>query len=297
MASAADKNRAGCEPDEREMAELSALADGRVGFVRRRRLEARIAKSPALRACYEEQLRAVEMLRVTRHVRAPPALRARIDGHGAVARRISLRPAYALTLAGAVAIVVLALGLVLPRGTPNAPSLSQAAALASRGSPRSAPPPDPSDPSIELGRRVGKIYFPNWSTRFGWRAVGQRVDHLDGRLTVTVYYAWHGRRIAYTIVAAPALAQPRAAVRPLEGTELRTLTINGRLVVTWRRAGHTCVLSGKHVADAQLQQLAAWMAPDPDRAPNGLLARARLIWSPQAQATAQPVDAPRAARS
>jgi hypothetical protein len=297
MASAADKNSAGCELDEREMAELSALTDGRLGFVRRRRLEARIAKSPALRACYEEQRRAVEMLRLTRHVRAPSALRAQIDGHGAVARRISLRPAYALTFAGALAVVVLALGLVLPRGTPNAPSLSQAAALASRGSAGPAPPPDPNDPSIELERRVGKIYFPNWSTRFGWRAVGQRVDHLDGRLTVTVYYAWHGRRIAYTIVAAPALAQPRAAVRRLEGTELRTLTINSRLVVTWRRAGHTCVLSGMDLAAAQLQQLAAWMAPGPDRASNGLVARARLVWSPRAQATEQPVDAPRAAGS
>ena len=113
MASAADKNRAGCEPGKRGMAELSALADGRLGFVRRRRIKARIAKSPALRVLYQEQSRAVEMLRLTRHVHAPPALRARIDGHRAVARRISLRPAYALTLAGALAIVVLALGLVL----------------------------------------------------------------------------------------------------------------------------------------------------------------------------------------
>ena len=262
------------------MAELSALADGRLGFVRRRRLESRIAKSPALRACYAEQRRAVEMLRLTRHVHAPSALHARIDCHGAVARGISLRPAYALTVAGALAVVVLALGLVLPRGTPNAPSLSQAAALASRGSDAPAPPPDPNDPSAKLERRVGKVYFPDWSARFGWHAVGERVDHLDGRLTVTVYYAWQGRRIAYTIVTAPALAQPRAAVRRLEGTELRTLAINDRLVVTWRRAGHTCVLSAMDVAAAQLQQLAAWMAPGPDRAPDGLVAGARVRLGP-----------------
>ena len=81
-------------------------------------------------------------------------------------------------------------------------------------------------------RMVGKVYFPDWSARFGWHAVGERVDHLDGRLTVTVYYAWQGRRIAYTIVPAPALARPRAAVRRLEGTELRTLAIHERLVLS-----------------------------------------------------------------
>jgi hypothetical protein len=78
---------------------------------------------------------------------------------------------------------------------------------------------------------------------------------------VTVYYRWHGKLLAYTIVGAPALSQPSAKVTHLNGINLRTLKLNGRLVVTWRRAGHTCVLSGVGVAPAQLQKLAAWTAP------------------------------------
>jgi hypothetical protein len=66
---------------------------------------------------------------------------------------------------------------------------------------------------------------------------------------------------AYTIVAArrPGSA-PRAPVRRLDATDLHTLTLNGRLVVTWRRAARTRLLSVTDVPAAQLQQLAASMA-------------------------------------
>ena len=105
------------------------------------------------------------------------------------------------------------------------------------------------------------MYFPNWARRFGWRAVGERVDQLKGRLAVTVYYTWHSRTVAYTIVNAPALAAPAASVTRLNGTELRTLTLSHRTVVTWRRADHTCVLSGTGVPVRALQRLAAWKVP------------------------------------
>jgi hypothetical protein len=148
--------------------------------------------------------------------------------------------------------------LVLPGGTPGAPSVSQAAALALRGSAVPAPAADPGDPDTKLVRSVGQVYFPNWASTLGWRGVGQRVDRLNGRLAVTVYYEWRGRQIAYTVLAAPALSQPRAVVSRLDGTELRTLRLNGRLVVTWRRAGQTCLLSGVDVSASELQELAAW---------------------------------------
>jgi hypothetical protein len=84
------------------------------------------------------------------------------------------------------------------------------------------------------------------------------VDLVHGRLATTVYYESRGRRIAYTVLAAPALRQPPAVVSHLDGTELRTLRLDARLVVTWRRAGHTCVLSSAGVPARELHKLAAW---------------------------------------
>ena len=67
--------------------------------------------------------------------------------------------------------------------------------------------------------------------------------------------------VAYTIVGVPALSQPKASVTRTNGVELRTLKINGRTVVTWRRDGHTCVISGPGVSATDLQRLAAWSEP------------------------------------
>jgi hypothetical protein len=113
-------------------------------------------------------------------------------------------------------------------------------------------------PGETLNRDVQEIYFPDWSGPFGWWATGQRVDSLAGRKAVTVFYARHAQRIAYTIVTAPALKLPSASAYRVGGTELRGFSMGERKVVTWRRAGHTCVLSGVGVSPAELSRLAAW---------------------------------------
>jgi hypothetical protein len=190
--------------------------------------------------------------------RAPATLRARIEAERGRRRGVRLRPAFGGALVAGLAAIVLTLVLVLPAGAPGAPSVSQAAALALRGSVAPAPAADPADPIDKLGRSVGHVYFPNWASTLGWRAVGQRVDQVNGRLAIIVYYERRGRQIAYTVLAAPALSQPQALISRIDGTELRTLRRNGRLVVTWRRAGHTCVLSGAGVSASELQKLAAW---------------------------------------
>ncbi len=156
------------------------------------------------------------------------------------------------SLAGAVAAAVLALVLLLPSGTPGAPSVSQAAALALRG-PAMSPP---SRHGSKLNQDVQEVYFPDWS-RFHWRAVGQRIDHLGHRTAVTVFYAWDGKRVAYTILAAPALRWPGTTRLRVGGAELEGFALNGRVVVTWRRSGHTCVLSATGMTTAELATLAA----------------------------------------
>ncbi len=230
---------------------------------RRGEVEAWIAGSPELTALYERERRIVGILHEARATdRAPAGLRAQIEAQRPrAATRARRRFVYGGSLAAALAGVVLALVLILPAGSPGAPSVSQAAGLAYLGPVAPAPTSDASDPGVKLGRSVDEVYFPDWSQRFGWRAVGQRVDHINGRLAVTVYYEWRGRRLAYTIVGAPALALPAGVVTTLNGTELRTLQLRGRLVVTWRRANHTCVLSGTGVSARTLQQLAAWRVP------------------------------------
>jgi hypothetical protein len=248
----------------RELAELSALADGSLDPGRRDAVKARIAASPELTELFEREQRVVGMLhevRGTEHASA--GLRARIEAsrlsRPAQARR---RIVYGGAVATALAAVVLAVVLVLPSGTPGGPSVSQAAALALLAPSAPAPVPDPAEPAIKLGQQVGDVYFPNWTHTFGWKPIGQRSDEIKGRSATTVYYMWNGKRIAYTIVSAPALATPSARVTHRNGTELRTLRLHGRLVVTWQRNGYTCVLSSDGVSARELQTLAAWRVPD-----------------------------------
>jgi hypothetical protein len=267
MSPSSDHTTGHSEPTRRELADLSALADGSLTPERRDEVQARIASSPELSALYANERRVVELLDEPRNQPpAPPALRARIDAQRPTnAARRRRTAVYGGALAGALAAVVLALVLLGPAGGPGAPSVSEAAALAARGVSAAAPAPDPSDPGVKLSRNIEDVYFPNWNSRFGWTAVGQRVDYVGSRRAVTVFYDWKGKRIAYTIVASPALGQPTAPVTQLNGTALRTFNVNGRPVVTWRRAGHTCVLSGDGVPVAVLQTLAAWKAPGLER--------------------------------
>jgi len=217
---------------------------------------------------------------VEREVRAPRRLRRWIEteirhrpratsASGRNARRRTtpgprglwgLRAATALTAAAAL----LALALLLPGG-PGTPSLTQAAALASRGAANPAPTPDPDDPGVKLSEQVGDVYFPNWTSTLGWRPTGLRRDVLEMHSAVTVYYSLGAARMAYTILSAPALPQPAATVTVEKGVTVRTLRLHGRLVVTWRRDGSTCILTGRDVSAAQLRRLALTdPPPDPD---------------------------------
>jgi len=256
--SAADNEADRPAMGRRDLVDLSMLADGSLTPGRRDEVEARIAAAPEVSALLENERRAVEALHAAAAVSAPVSLRERIAADRARAGRAPARRRVLLggACAGAVAVLALVLVLALPGGAPGAPSVSQAASLALRGaSSRTAPPTQGAHPSL-LTRNVDDVYFPNW-TRIGWTATGERVDQLDGRLTRTIYYAGGGGwKIAYTIVGGPALAEPKGAV--LSRRQLRSIVLGGRVVVTWRRFGHTCVLSSsRRVPIAVLLGLAA----------------------------------------
>jgi hypothetical protein len=184
---------------------------------------------------------------------APDGLRERISAERRPRRLVWVRPSYRGLVVGAAA-VLLAIVLVLPSSTPGSPSVSQAAVLALRGS--TGPPL--AARSGELGVTVGPVSFP--SVLLGWRAVGERVDRLDGRRAVTMYYArgLRGPQVAYTVVARPALRQPGGSISTYQGTQLRVSSAGGRRVVSWLSQGDTCVLSGLGVSRPELLSLATW---------------------------------------
>lgn len=251
--------KAQSDADARLLADLSALADGSLEPRRAEIVSELIAGSPELRERYEREQRAVAMLHELRGDHAPHSLRLAIDARRHQAPRRRGRLLYAGALAVTVSAVVAVLVLLLPGGSPGAPSVSQAASLASRGSTLSAPPLDPRQPA-KLEQDVQEVYFPNWGWG-GWHASGRRVDQFAGRLAVTVYYTKGARQIAYTILEAPPLGWPGARMTQLDGIHLQSFVLNGRLVVTWRRAGHTCILSGSAVTVPELAKLAGWDAP------------------------------------
>lgn len=242
-----------------QLADLSALADGSLDPARRQAVEAWIDSSPELLELFERERAAVDVLQQAAAERAPARLRLRIQGQSVSRpRRSRVRTGY-LALAGAVATAAAAAAvLVLTGGAPGSPSVSQAAAVALRGPAGPAPAPDATDPRAKLSVRFQQVYFPNWSATLGWRAIGTRRDRLDGRPIMTVYYQRGDELVAYTIVGAPALAAPAGPVTQVKGYELRVFRLTGRAVVTWRRAGHTCVLSAARVPARALEQLAGW---------------------------------------
>ena len=194
----------------RELAELSALADGTLDPRRRAEVEARIAASPELTALYERERRVVELVREA----APPSVRRRRCARGS-------RPPAQLgpcVRAGGRCMAarsparwrrsVLALVLALPGGAPGAPSVSQAAGLAMLGAAGAAPAgADGAEQARDEDR--GHV-LPQLGSRLHWHAIGQRTDHINGRVAVTVYYRAGAKKVAYTIVGAPVLSDPPA---------------------------------------------------------------------------------------
>ena len=239
-------------------ADLVALVDGRLDPARKAEVEARLAAEPELAAAFERQQVAVAAIaQAVEDTSAPLALRARIERLEAEGRRRAparRRLGWLIPAVAATAAVALLVALVLPLGGGLTVEDTLAAATRPAESPAT---PDPRDDKL-LNEQVDGVRFPNFAGKFGWRAVGVRVDELDGRDTRTVFYQRAGKRIAYTIVDGEQLEWPDVEPTVRNGVKLRPFDEEGREVVTWLRDGQTCVLSGEGVATATLLELAAW---------------------------------------
>jgi hypothetical protein len=244
---------------ERQIADLSALADGTLPPDRRDEVEAWVAASPELQALLERQRYSLRATRVAASEPMPPSLPAAVEGQMPKARRGGGRRLVPrLAFGGAAAAAVLAVVLVLSLGGgASEPTVADAAELATL--PASGPPPARAEGSrTELAAGVEGVQFPDFRPRYGWRASGIRHGRVDGRDATVVYYRKDGRRIGYVIVAGSGLPTPSGAEPTTRrGVEYNALREEGNPAVTWERVGHTCVLTGA-ASDAELFTLASW---------------------------------------
>ena len=195
---------------------------------------------------------------------APLALRERIEAdrarahQGGGARRSRWLWGKLVPVGGLVAAAVVALVLVL--GGSSAPSVLATASLATRGPVLPAPAEDETNGAVLKASMQG-VPFPYWGGSFRWEAVGARDDKIEDRSAKTVYYDNpKGARAAYTILGGDKIDAPSGARKLTDaGIDLWISQDHGRRIVTWTRAGHTCVLSAPlAVPEEKLLELATW---------------------------------------
>jgi hypothetical protein len=193
-------------------------------------------------------------------VSASDDLRARITQdrlRGTHARRRRFRPAV-LAAGGTLAALAVALAIVLAPGSSGAPSVADAAGVALRAPTRPAPAVDRSDPRFVRASLAG-VRFPNYAYDSRWGTVGGRIDTLAHRPSQTVVYGLGPVRVGYTIVdGQPLTAPPGARAADADGTPVWVASLDGALVVSWERAGHTCVLASRTATLPQMLRFVAW---------------------------------------
>jgi hypothetical protein len=244
-----------------ELADLCALADGSLAAERRPGVEARVAASSDLQELLERQRHAVLATRALATDAPSPSLQAAVQPLAARrrrGRRLVPRLAFAGVLAAAASVVA----AVLLSGGPGAPTVADAARLATEP-PAQAAPRAAGTSGTRLAIGVEGVPFPDFARAYGWRAVGVRHGRIDDRDATVVYYRKGGRRLAYAIVAGSGLAVPAGGQTELRGAvPYKAVRLTDRLVVTWRRGGHTCVLVGD-APRSELVKLASWPLSPP----------------------------------
>jgi hypothetical protein len=247
------------KPTDRD---LVSLADGSLPAKRRARVEREVSESTELQARVAAQRRALRAISRAADQPTPAALHARLSLAAKPTRTrprtsrhalATLAPGAALAAAAIVAVLV-----VVGSGASGGPTVADAAALAIRA-PVSPAPATHRESAVLPRLHAAGLPFPYWGGRFGFEATGFRRDRLDGRLATTVFYSRAGQRVAYAIVSGQPLPSGHSSHSTTRnGIRLQSFTAHGRVIVTWLRRGHTCVLSGAGVAVRSLLRLAAW---------------------------------------
>jgi hypothetical protein len=245
---------------------LAALADGSLAPGRREQVLERVRGSRELQDALAEQQRALELTAAV-DVRAPASVHSQVEAmlKPARRRRVSWAPHVGFAAAAALAVAAVAIGLIGQSG-PTRLSVRQAAALTLSPATMPAPAEDRTN-RAQLAAAVGGVPFPYWEEHFGWRSSGARTDQIAGRSVTTVFYSnAEGRRIGYAIASGRAPSAEGGTVVKRWGVPYRVLNQDGATVVTWQRAGHLCVISGRGVGTHTLLDLASWSSEQPHTA-------------------------------
>ena len=121
-------------PEEPDLVELAALADGSIDPARRAQLEARIAASPDLAAQLLEQQQAVALTRTAAiEVEAPATLRARVDDLRRP-RHVRRRRVF-LAVGGVAAALAIAAGVIATESATTSPEFHATLSAAALGGP------------------------------------------------------------------------------------------------------------------------------------------------------------------
>ena len=198
-------------------------------------------------------------------VRAPQSLREAIERERERASARARAPFWrrhrlGVASAGAAAAVLVVVAIVVQtEGNPTEPALAKVSAAARLDATKPAPRPIGGTPP-QLDAKVGKLVFPDWEAKFGWKAVGRRDDTLSGRPVTTVFYRnAEGARLGYAVVSGEVLdAEPPGREITRKGKAYHVAAVGARTVVTWNQHGHTCIMAApSDVPPTRLVDLAA----------------------------------------
>ena len=201
-------------------------------------------------AAAEAELQTPASIRSLEAVRAPTSLRSSLEelvSDAPVGRRLRVP---ALRLAGAGALTAAAAAVVAIAidggGAARTPTVLEASRVALEPANRASPAENPARQDT-LEASVEGVSFPYWGGRRDWPATGARIDRLRGRTITTVFYAARdGKRVGYAIVAGSPLPAPaNGPVVERGGVRSHVLDATGATVVSWREAGHTCILAAR----------------------------------------------------
>ena len=199
-------------------------------------------------------------------VRAPQSLREAIERDRERATTARARAPFwrrhrlGLAVAGVAAAALAAVAIALETGSNEAePSLTKVYAATQLAPTKAAPARLGGSPPV-LDAKVGKLKFPDWQQKFGWKAVGRRDDSLSGRPVTTVFYRNpEEARLGYSVVSGdPLVGKPPGRQVTRKGNTYLVAREGEHTTVTWTQQGHTCaIVASSTVPQANLVDLAA----------------------------------------